>query len=90
MLAGDARSEWRGSVLPDPRVVHLWDQNRLAGRWFAERVQRHGGIAWDAYFLYTAQAKWEGIPSPLLGSGSTVIARRSDLQRSLLPELAPR
>jgi hypothetical protein len=34
MLLGDSRDAWDPSVLPDNRVVHLWDAGRLVGRWF--------------------------------------------------------
>jgi hypothetical protein len=25
MLWGDAREEWNGTTLPDPRAIHFWD-----------------------------------------------------------------
>lgn len=87
MLFGDSRSAWPADVLPDPRVTHLWDEKKVAGRWFSERVEGRPGVAWDAYFLYGGQAKWNATPSPLVSSGSPVISRRSELQRSLLNQL---
>lgn len=87
MLFGDSRSAWPADVLPDPRVTHLWDEKKVVGRWFSERVEGHSGVAWDAYFLYGSQAKWDGTPSPPISFGSTVISRRSELQRNLLAQL---
>ncbi len=87
MLFGDSRSAWPATVLPDSRVTHLWDEKKVVGRWFSERVPGHPGVVWDAYFLYSGQARWEGTPSPLVSSGSTVISRRSELQRNLLAQL---
>lgn len=48
MLGGDARDEWALSLLPDARVAHYWDEERLVGRWFARNVEGWDGIVWDA------------------------------------------
>jgi hypothetical protein len=34
MLLGDSREAWDPAVISDDRVTHLWDERRLAGRWF--------------------------------------------------------
>lgn len=55
ILATDSRGEWNASVFEDPRVRDYWDEQRVVGRWFAERDVGglgYAGIVWDAYFYY--------------------------------------
>ncbi len=91
MLATDARSEWDESLLDDPRVTHLWDEERVAGRWLAEADLGglgYSGIVWDAYFLFGPAASWEGEPGPLVGSGAPVVSRSEQLERQIRPLIA--
>jgi hypothetical protein len=83
MLGGDAREEWNGTTMPDTRVRHFWDGDRLVGQWFAEQVDDNTGIAWDVYYLYGPEATWETVPGPLAGSGRTIIGERDTLQAQL-------
>ena len=86
MIASDARSEWKKSLLPDSRVIHLWDEQRVVGRWFAAQG-RYGpnvDVAWDIYFLFGPDARWDALPDPLLSWGSTVVATREKLRRDFL------
>ena len=80
MLGGDAREEWNGTTMPDPRVTHFWDGELQAGQWFAKQVEGYDGVSWDVYYLYGPDAVWETIPSPLLGSGRTIFSERQALQ----------
>ena len=80
MLGGDAREEWTGNTMPDPRVTHFWDGETEIGRWFAEEVEGYQGIAWDVYYLYGPDATWEDVPSPLVSSGNTIYAERDVLK----------
>ena len=66
--------------MPDPRVIHFWDGERVIGQWFAEEVEGYKGVAWDVYYLYGPDATWESIPAPLAGSGSTIIREREKLE----------
>ena len=84
---GDARSEWPEQVLTDSRVIHLWDEERVTGRWFAEHEDTFFPIAWDIYFLYGPDAHWGTEPAPLVSSGFTIIGRSSKLRADLLPLL---
>jgi hypothetical protein len=43
------------------RVVRLWDQNRVSGRWFAEQDLADGPIAWDACLLFSADGRWRTV-----------------------------
>ncbi len=85
MLGGDQRATWDSTVLPDPRVIHLWDADRLAGRWFAENVDGYQGVSWDAYYLYGLAAEWQSTPGPPLSIGSSVFGRREELTAALAP-----
>jgi hypothetical protein len=60
----DVRSAWDENVMPDARVTHYWDEERLVGQWLAEHTSadRDGmiyGAYWDRYFLYSPDATWE-------------------------------
>ena len=83
MLAGDARERWNGNTMPDPRVIHFWDGDRQVGQWFAEQIEGYRGISWDAYYLYSPDATWDTVPSPLVSSGGTIYSERETLERQL-------
>ena len=90
MLGGDSRSAWRSGALPDRRVTHLWDEQRLAAQWFSRHVEQTEGLVWDTYMLYSPDANWanmETAPEPLISSGATVVNKRAALESSLLPLL---
>lgn len=80
MLAGDTREEWDGNTMPDPRVLHFWDGETQVGQCFAEQVEGYRGVSWDVYYLYGPDAKWETVPSPLVGSGGTIFDKRDALK----------
>ena len=84
MLRGDSRSGWNGSLMPDPRVTHLWDEERVVGRWFAEQEGFYTSVAWDIYYLYGQEASWDRTPSPLVSSGYTILSRKDRLRADLL------
>lgn len=83
MLGSDTREEWDGNTMPDSRVMHFWDGELQVGQWFAEKVDGYKGIAWDVYYLYGPDAKWEIIPSPLVGSGGIIIRVRKQLETQI-------
>ena len=87
MLAGDSRDGWDGAWLTDPRVVHLWDEQKLVGNWFADHVTRGHGTEWDVYFLYGPQARWESQPPAPVSWGGTVEREVGKLQAGLAPLL---
>ena len=86
MIAGDARSEWKQSLLRDARAVHLWDEQRVTGRWFARQAwyDRNVEVAWDIYVLFGPDARWNVSPEPLISWGETVIDARERLRRDFL------
>lgn len=83
MLWTDSRNWWNGMIMPDTRVLHFWDGKREVGQWFAEHVEGYEGVVWDAYYLYGTEAVWETVPSPLVGSGSTIYAEYETLERQV-------
>ena len=89
MIASDARSEWKKSLIPDSRVIHLWDEQRVVGRWFASQGRYGEGVdvVWDIYFLFGPEAQWETLPEPLLSWGRTVVDAREKLRRDFLAVL---
>ena len=80
MLWNDAREKWNGTTMPDARVTHFWDSDLQVGEWFAKQVDHFEGVSWDVYYLYGPEATWETIPTPLVGSGSTIYGERETLK----------
>jgi hypothetical protein len=92
MIATDARSRWNwfAGVIDDPRVVHLWDENKVIGKWLAEQPDLKGfdgGVVWDTYLLYGPQARWDLTPSPLISWGYTINNTRGELLKNISPLL---
>lgn len=87
-LTFDARDQWDGGGLIDPRVVHLWDPQDLVGDWFVAHEPDDQGGDWDAYLLFGPTARWTDQPPPLISSGGTVIDTKDDLAHSIIPLLS--
>ena len=91
MLAGDSRSAWDAHVLDDPRVISLWDGDRLAGRWFADhstgRLGAPGDIVWDAYLAFGTSSHWRSQPNGVLAAGSDIIDNTDGLEQHFIPIL---
>ncbi len=74
MYPGDARSKWSPSFIADPRVVHLWDEQRVVGRVFLSRLPGWAArrapdtmepvddAVWDAFFVYVPGDGWQDAP----------------------------
>ncbi len=92
ILPTDERSQWDEELLNDPRVTHLWDEERAAGQWFADPnnlgLQYPGRVMWDAFLLFGPEARWDDAPSHLLASGWTVIGNTEQLETTLDTHLA--
>lgn len=61
MLRSDAKERWREDLIQSADITHVWDQDRLVGKWFTENFKSCrslGPIAWDAYYLFGPDAKW--------------------------------
>lgn len=84
MVLTDSRARWSDRLMPDPRVVHLWDAAHAVGRWFAKNPDppyTDGEIAWDVYYLYDRDARWKARPAPLVSWGRTILRARDPLGR---------
>lgn len=83
VIRGDSRLAVPGAValLPDLRVHHFWDQTRISGTFFKKNIvpDVNASVAWDMFFLYDKDAKWDKIPGPLVEKGRTVIATSGSL-----------
>jgi hypothetical protein len=88
MMPGDARSEWDAHVLNDPRVVSLWDGQRIVGNWFAEHgtagIGSPGYPVWDAYFAYPKDER--SLDDPI-AAGSEIISHTDALEQRFVPLL---
>lgn len=89
MYHGDAREKWPASLLTDSRVVHLWDERKIVGSWFGKHPDylNSDKILWDAFLIYKAESDWNDKPSHFVGMGRTIVAKREDLRKNLLPLL---
>ncbi len=77
MLAGDSRQLLDTRILADPRVTNFWDQGKVVGRWYSDRLGR-GGVTWDAYFLYGPAARWDDAPSQLISASDAAVIGSTD------------
>ena len=70
--------------MPDPRVRQFWDDEKLAGQFFADQEGFiFGSIAYDIYYLYGPESGWDFKPSPLVSSGYTVIGKSNQLKKDV-------
>jgi hypothetical protein len=94
MLAGDSRDAWDSHVLDDPRVISLWDGERLAGRWFGDHpvgdlsLGVPGSVVWDAYYAFDKSSRWDPAPTGLVAAGSDIIDNTGGLEARFVPLLA--
>ena len=92
MYPGDARGKIPTSFFADPRVTSYWDPAEISGRWLAEHPFAGlggGGIVWDAYYAFSAGARWPAgaVPHGAVAAGSDIIGSTDALQRSFVPLL---
>jgi hypothetical protein len=93
MLAGDSRGAWDSHVLDDPRVISLWDGERVAGHWFAnhpidgQSLSAPGYVVWDAYYAFASDSRWDATPTRLLSAGSDIIDNTDGLATHFSPLL---
>jgi copper chaperone CopZ len=64
MLTSDDRAAAveRSGEFTDPRVTYFWDGDQLTGKAW-QRVLGTSRLAWDVYFLYGAQTRWDAEPT---------------------------
>ncbi len=86
-LTFDARDQWDGGGLTDPRVIHLWDPQDLVGDWLVANLPDNQAGDWDAYWVFDSTANWTKEPPALISSGSSVIGESETLASSITPLL---
>ena len=66
MLAQDAGAqvEPAAALVPDARVAHFHDPERLVGKAIARSLGGDGEVAWDIYLFYGPEAIWDGETPP--------------------------
>jgi hypothetical protein len=87
MIPTDSRWLRQRRWLDDPRVVHFWDEEKLAGRFYAEHVTRAGDVEWDAFFLYRPDASWAESPPEAMSWGRPIRNEKKRLLGALSPFL---
>lgn len=55
-------AETRTGEFTDKRLSYFWDGDKLTGRLWQQTLGLKD-VAWDVYFLYGADARWEEAPS---------------------------
>ena len=97
MVIGDARERWRADLLPDRRVAHFWDEERVIGTWFAPRTQSEEmekaltpnanglgqPVLWDAYLVFGPESRWDDGPSGIRRWGRTIVRTREGLREAV-------
>ena len=82
MLPDDSRDRWQ-PVLNDPRVTNYWDDQRFAGRYYANGRGYLYGAIYDYFFLYGADATWQERPGGWDSTGTTVIDYADQLRKAV-------
>ena len=87
MYPGDHRSKWDDTLIADPRVTRLWDEQKIVGRWLVDHgvVDYAGEVLWDAYLLFGPEAIWDEMPAPLISWGEPVYRTEHQLKTALSP-----
>lgn len=82
MLPSDGGSRMKPSILDDERLVQYWDQERVSGKWYtanAKDCRTLGAVAWDAFYVYGAQGKWDDVAAKPIACGTPVIQAKTEL-----------
>ena len=75
------------SALPDSRVTSLWDGGAVSSTWFSQHVTHQPGPTWDYYLLFSARARWDAVPGPVVSQGGPVIGSTGQLLAAIRPLL---
>ncbi len=80
-LPADFRFMWPSRALDDPRVINLWDNQKVAGKWYSANVTRRGAaVEWDAWILYAPGTAFADAP---LTWGRPIVNSREKLRTAL-------
>lgn len=92
MWPGDAREAWDATLLADSRARHWWDGDLHAGRWLAANLPPEGykgEVAWDAFYVFGRDARWDDAPGPVIASTYPVVRGRAALAAALDRAIQP-
>lgn len=92
MLPTDKLRRTRKDLIPDKRAKHFKDTGRVSGTWFSRNMKNCpslGEVAWDAFYLYGKDAKWDEVPEPTLSCGTPVVKDWDNLVEAITPLLIP-
>jgi len=81
MYPGEKNLRWNSTRLPNPRVSHYWDMEKIVGRWLVDRkvIDYPHEALWDAYLLFKREAIWDAKPQSLTSWGMPVYPNRKGL-----------
>ena len=80
-LPADFRFVWPSGALDDPRVMNLWDNQKVAGNWYAANLTHRGsGAEWDTWIIYPPGKVFADAP---LAWGHPIITSREKLRTEL-------
>ena len=90
ILPTDRRRTWKASLFSDPRITHYWDEERVSGQWYGDAVPNCllPPVAWDAFYVYGPDAKWDSDAAKPIRCGAPVIMNGEALREALEPLLA--
>ena len=69
--------------MPNRRVKHFWDTQTQTPFWFGEHLDGRSSFAWDVYYIFGPDAKWDTIPEPLISTFAPVVRGKQLFQDSL-------
>lgn len=90
MYPTDQRSAWPEDLLTDDRIAHFWDDGKVVGTWYAQRLDamrprlvpdatgldQPVPVLWDSWIVYGPDALWEAFPTGLQTWGRTILNTR--------------
>ena len=86
MLPDDSRSQWDPGEIAGSRVTNLWDEQRSAGRYYANGRGVQYGAVYDVWILYGPDAQWGSVPinrgAPIVNTFGALTAAIRPLMRA--------
>ena len=95
MYPGDARTKWPSTLLTDSRVLHYWDEQRVAGTRYLdhlpallstrapETLPPGPDALWDAFFVYPPGTRWQDpVPLPVAWGYPIMVTREHMLRHA--------
>ena len=61
-LDSPATARLSARIIRDPRALHFYDPDHLAGKAIAEGMGGKDKVAWDIYLFYAAGCEWGECP----------------------------